>query len=78
VITATVTPPRFPAHVADRVAASYRPARSNLTVCPECNGIAGPNHSCPRYVPGDSDPSADELLRRVKADAGRREIAGAA
>lgn len=59
-IAATVTRPRFPAHVADRIAAAWEDSRPAIPKLP----IPGPRG--PVDHAGDSDPDADELYRRAR------------
>jgi hypothetical protein len=61
VIAATVTPPRFPDHVAARVAAAWEDSRPAIPKLP----IPGPRG--PVDHDGDSDPDADELLKRARS-----------
>jgi hypothetical protein len=60
VIAATVTPPRFPDHVAARVAAAWEDSRPAIPRLP----VPGPRG--PVDHDGDSDPDMDEALRRIR------------
>jgi hypothetical protein len=60
VIAATVTRPAFPAHVAARVAAAWEDSRPAIPRLP----IPGPRG--PVDHDGDSDPDANELLKRAR------------
>lgn len=66
--TTRVTPPSFPSHVAARVAAAW-----------EDNRLPIPGPRKPTGHAGDSDPNADEMLRRVRdhRDALREGLAAA-
>ena len=65
------TPPRFPDHVAARVAAAWEDSRSAIPRLP----IPGPRG--PVDHDGDSDPDMDEAYRRVR-ESGRAIRAGLA
>lgn len=59
-IAATIIPPLFTAHVADRIAAAWEDSRPAIPRLP----IPGPRG--PVDHDGDSDPDVDELLRRAR------------
>lgn len=59
-IAATITPPRFPDHVAARIAAAWEDSKPAIPKLP----IPGPRG--PVDHAGDSDPDADELLKRAR------------